>query len=441
MPSHEKLLFDDGPYEPLMDRQSDVRRKRHNLILTIWTIILFAGLTLVNHIQAQGALFSSGVDTSQLTIESPQVDAVLSAAPLIDSHNDFAIWIRAFYHNHIYAPNFTSPLYGQVDFPRLKEGRLSAQFWSVYVECPKSTNSSTTNATLFADESVYYEVIHDTIQQIDLIRRLAAARPDVFDLVSSSAQVWDGFRSGEGRISSFLSLEGLHQIGNSASALRVYHALGVRAAGLTHTCHNLYADSSEAVGAPAGGLSEAGRRIVAEMNRIGIMVDLSHASADAARLALEASKAPVIFSHSAASGVCNHPRNVPDDVLRQLKSNGGVVMVSFYPEHIRCGDPKEAELEDVVRNVIYIGEMIGYRHVGIGSDFDGMQKGPKGLEDVSRYPALVAELLRRGVGRAEMEGVVGANVLRVLRDVERVAEELQRQGAEVLEDDVKDMFA
>ncbi|KAK4464491.1 renal dipeptidase family [Cladorrhinum samala] len=421
-----------------MDRQHDLRRKRHNAILTVWMTILLAGLAILNHILSRG----SNSTTGQLTTIESQVDAVLSASPLIDSHNDFAIWIRAFYHNHIYAPNFTSPpLYGQVDFPRLKEGRLSAQFWSVYVECPKSTNSSTTNTTLFADESVYREVIHDTLQQVDLIRRLAAARPDVLDLVSSSAQVWEGFRSGKGRVSSFLSLEGLHQIGNSASVLRVYHALGVRAAGLTHTCHNLYADSSEAVGAPAGGLSEAGRRIVAEMNRIGIMVDLSHASADAARLALEASKAPVIFSHSAASGVCNHPRNVPDDVLRRLQSNGGVVMVSFYPEHVRCGDPSEAEMDDVVRNVMYIGEMIGYRHVGIGSDFDGMQKGPKGLEDVSRYPALVAELLRRGVGRAELEGVVGANVLRVLGEVESVAEDLQRQGAEVLEDDVKDMFA
>lgn len=209
-------------------------------------------------------------------------------------------------------------------------------------------------------------------------------------------------------------------------------------AALTHTCHNQYADSSEAEGHPSEGLSAAGARMVAEMNRMGMVVDLSHASADAARGALRVSRAPVLFSHSAAAALCQHPRNVPDDVLRGLAANGGVVMVSFYPAHLRCQGDRNAQLDDVADHVQYIGELIGYRHVGFGSDFDGMAKGPDGLEDVSRYPELVAELLRRGVGRAEMEGVVGGNVLRVLAQVERLAVEMS--GERELEDDVKDMF-
>lgn len=372
---------------------------------------------------------------SSTTTEN-SVDAILRAAPLIDGHNDFAIWIRAFYHNHIYAKNFTNTdeLYGQVDFPRLREGRIGAQFWSVYVECPGGSTES------FRDEE-YYENIHDTLQQIDLVHRLVQQFPDELVLASTAAEIWSNFRRDDApQISSVLGVEGLHQIGNSASILRMYHRLGVRYASLTHTCHNRYADSSEAVGGPLhGGLSAAGVRLVREMNRAGLIVDLSHTSFDTQRDALNVTRAPVIFSHSSAFAVCGHPRNVPDDVLRRLAANDGVIMVSFYPQHTHCEDPAAATLSHVADHIQYVGELIGYRHVGIGSDFDGMSAGPEGLEDVSKYPHLVAELVSRGISAADLEGVVGANVLRVLGQVELVAMELH-STEDVLEDDVGEFF-
>ncbi|KAK8092452.1 uncharacterized protein PG998_014937 [Apiospora kogelbergensis] len=362
------------------------------------------------------------------------VQAVLSGAPLIDGHNDFGIWIRAFYHNHIYAENFTGngQLYGQVDFPRLKQGQLRGQFWSVYTECPKKQNDF--------NDSTYHETIHDTLQQIDLVSRLTNEYPANMKAVSTASELWSDFGSRKPQISGFLGVEGLHQIGNSASVLRTYYSLGVRYASLTHTCHNAFADSSEAEdGRPAhGGLSVAGVRIVAEMNRLGMLVDLSHSSFDAQRHALRVSRAPVVFSHSGAFGVCAHVRNVPDDVLQRLAANGGVVMISFYPSHVRCGDPQNAALADVADHIQYVGALIGYRHVGIGSDFDGMAAGPRGLEDVSKYPQLITELLKRGVSRKDMEGVVGGNILRVLEEVENVAHHLSDEKP--LEDDVKDMF-
>ncbi|KAI1176313.1 membrane dipeptidase-domain-containing protein [Nemania sp. FL0916] len=407
------------------------------LILIIGTIIHASPATSIQRV------------LSLATSEDP-VEAILRAAPLIDGHNDFAIWIRAFYHNHIYAENFTNTgeLYGQVDFPRLREGRIGAQFWSVYVECPASTEIPESDAVpvSFSDEK-YYENIHDTLQQIDLVHRLVQRFPDELVLASTAADIWANFKSRRNKnkappISSILGIEGLHQIGNSASILRMYHALGVRYASLTHTCHNRYADSSEAAatGGPLHrGLSAAGVQMVREMNRAGMIVDLSHTSFDTQRDALNVTRAPVIFSHSAAFSVCAHPRNVPDDVLRLLAANDGVVMVSFYPEHVHCRDPARAALGHVADHIQYIGELIGYRHVGIGSDFDGMSAGPDGLEDVSKYPHLLAELVRRGIGAVDLEGVVGANVLRVLREVELAAMQLGSLE-DILEDDVKEFF-
>ena len=207
---------------------------------------------------------------------------------------------------------------------------------------------------------------------------------------------------------------------------------------LTHDCHNKYADSAAPSRPLHGGLSSAGTLLLREMNRIGMMVDLSHTSASTMRMALNVSKAPVLFSHSSSFTLCPHPRNVPDDILQTLKMNGGVVMVTFYPEYIRCHDPHKASLVDVANHIQYIGQLIGFQHVGLGSDFDGMAKGPLGLEDVSKYPALVWELIKRGLSDEAIAGVVGGNVLRVLRQVELVAASMSNVSA--LEDDVKPMF-
>ncbi|KAI0114677.1 membrane dipeptidase-domain-containing protein [Hypoxylon sp. NC0597] len=420
-----------SPNEPHIP---SVWRQKVSYALLIVVLVTLVGLRILYYMTLFEAQIIPTAKATRMSIQE-DVDAVLGAAPLIDGHNDFAIWIRAFYHNHIYAKNFTSSeeLYGQVDFPRLRQGLLRGQFWSVYVECPRKPGTN------FSDSN-YYENIHDTLQQIDLVYRLTQEFPESLSSVSTSSDVWNHFHARSPQIAGLLGIEGLHQIGNSASVLRMYYALGVRYATLTHTCHNAYADSSEAEGRPAhGGLSVAGKGIVREMNRLGMIVDLSHTSFDTQRDALAVSKAPVLFSHSGAFSVCSHVRNVPDDVLHLLARNGGVVMMTFYPEHVYCADPARTALSHVVDHMQYVGDLIGYRHVGIGSDFDGMPKGPEGLGDVSKYPDLVAELLRRGVPRADVEGIIGRNILRVLGDVERVASELK--GAKPLEDDVKDMFS
>ena len=200
----------------------------------------------------------------------------------------------------------------------------------------------------------------------------------------------------------------------------MYYALGVRYATLTHTCHNAYADSEEPQVPLHGGLSQAGAALVKEMNRMGMIIDLSHTSFATQRDVLGNSTAPVIFSHSNAFKRCRHTRNVPDDVLDTLKMNDGVIMVTFYDAFLE-EDPSSASLASVADHIEYIGKRIGYRHVGIGSDFDGMQAGPEGMEDVSKYPDLIAELQKRNLSQQEISGIMGLNIVRVLEHVEKVA--------------------
>jgi membrane dipeptidase len=264
-----------------------------------------------------------------------------------------------------------------------------------------------------------------------------------------------------GQLISPLGVEGLHQIGNSAATLRQFYALGVRYATLTHNCGNRFADAALAESplrkaAPVwGGVSPAGRLLIREMNRVGMIVDLAHTSVDTMRDVLgadgdkwEGSRAPVVFSHSSAYALCPHPRNVPDDVLDLVPRNRGLVMVNFNPEFISCVEapdredglpetvPGNATLQQVVRHVLHIGERIGFEHVGLGSDFDGILEVPVGLEDVSKFPDLVAELLRQGVSDEDVAKVVGGNMLRVWGEVEAVAEKMQKAGEPVLEDEL-----
>lgn len=361
--------------------------------------------------------------------ETDPVKAVLKGAPLIDTHNDFPIYIRYAYENDIYQPGFdnTSTLKGMVDFPRLQQGGIRGQFWSVYVGCPKDSGD-------YSNDTVYLPIVKETLQQIDLVHRLIARFPTNLRLALSSQDVWQQFRHSKlSVISSLLGAEGLHQIANSASIMRMYYSLGVRYITLTHSCHNIYADSCSEPPIH-GGLSVAGVAMVQEMNRIGMMVDLSHVSADSMRSALNVTRAPVIFSHSSAYAVCDHPRNVPDDVLLLVKKNGGVIQVNFAPEFVNCNNPEEASLEDVADHIEYIGKLIGYEHLGLGADFDGIPYAPKGLEDVSKYPDLIRELLNRGVSVKELQGMVGRNILRVMSEVEQVAYSMT--DVEPLQDDV-----
>ncbi len=297
----------------------------------------------------------------------------------------------------------------------MRRGKLGGQFWSVYVGCPNANESE------FGDD-MYYKSIHDTLQQIDVIHRLADAYPDVFQFVLSACEIIPAFR--RGRVASLLGVEGLHQIGNSAAILRQYYDAGVRYATLTHSCANVYADSASAP-AVHGGLSKKGEKLVREFNRLGMMVDLSHVSADTMRQAIAVSKAPPFFSHSSAYAVCPHERNVPDDVLMQVKEGNGAVCVNFYSRYVRCEQPEDATLSDVADHIEYMGGLIGYDHICLGSDFDGIEITPEGLDDVSKYPDLVAELLRRGISDVNVEKVVGLNTIRVLRDTEKVAQTLK----------------
>ncbi|PWW76285.1 hypothetical protein C7212DRAFT_196855 [Tuber magnatum] len=396
------------------------RRARENCFLGITFVILAALITL------GGFHFGDsihGCGGSYWPTEK-RVERILRRTPLIDGHNDLPFAIRSLFQNKIYNSNFTfdTSLPYQVDLPRLKKGRVGGTFWSVFVPCPDTKE---------IDDGVYYPSVQTTLQQIDLVHRLTNVYPDLA-LTSSPLAARHVHR--HGKIASVMGAEGLHQIGNSASNLRLYHSLGVRYVTLTHNCNNRYADSALPVNSTLwGGLSGDGKDIVKEMNRLGMIVDLSHTSHDTQMDTLEVTSAPVIYSHSSAYALCDHPRNVKDEALERVKGNNGVVMVNFYPMFVKCGR-SEARLEDVADHVEYIGKKIGWEHVGIGSDFDGIGKVPVGLEDVSKYPKLFEELLRRGVTDRQASLIAGENVLRVWRDVEKVSRKMNREGVKPLED-------
>jgi membrane dipeptidase len=285
-----------------------------------------------------------------------------------------------------------------------------------------------------------------------LFHRLRQQYPKYFTPSSTSHDAIKAFR--DGRLISPTAIEGLHQIGNSISTLRLYHQLGVRYATLTWNCHNKYADAALATGSDWSttvakpywkGLSPAGRDLIREMNRLGMLVDLSHVSQDTMRDALSGkgdanwngSLAPPIFSHSSAYAICAHPRNVPDDILQLVKQRNSVVMVNFNPEFVSCipakvpSDlpeyfPANSTLKQVVRHIKHIGELIGYDHVGIGTDYDGITETPAGLEDVSKFPDLIAELLRQGISDKDAAKIAGRNLLRVWKQADKIAKELQK---------------
>ncbi|KAJ8696688.1 hypothetical protein PTI98_006536 [Pleurotus ostreatus] len=350
--------------------------------------------------------------------------SILDKAPVIDGHIDLPMLARFLYKNNVTAIDLDSPMPAHVDIPRLREGKVGGFFWSVYVGCadPQEEGKDFINATWR---------VRDTLEQIDVARLLIDKYPETFQYAATSEDVKTAIRSG--KIASLLGVEGGHQLGNSLAVLRQYHALGVRYMTLTHTCHNAFADSC---GMAPGkkplhhGLSAFGRSLIDEMNRLGVLVDLSHTSDDTARQALQYSKAPVIWSHSSARAVHDVPRNVPDDILALIGpgkgQNDAVVMVNFAPAFV--AKPDEANVETVANHVDHIAQIAGKEHVGIGSDFDGIGDTPKGLEDVSQYPALIAELYKRGWNKYELAGLTGANFLRVFEGAERVARDIQISG-------------
>ncbi|MCI0376640.1 MAG: dipeptidase [Gemmataceae bacterium] len=328
------------------------------------------------------------------------------------------------------------------DIPRLRQGNVGAQFWSAYVSAETAKTGT---------------AVKQTLEQIDVIHRLVRGYPDVFAMASSADDVLRIHK--KGKIASLIGVEGGHSIDNSLGVLRSYYALGVRYMTLTHSDNVDWADS--ATDKPRhNGLTPFGEQVVMEMNRLGMLVDISHVSADTMRHALRVSKAPLIASHSSAWALANHPRNVPDDVLQLIAKNGGVVMVNFYsgfitPEGTRARKdfpkvmrelkakyPKEQDYQeamaqwrkenpmprgsvhDVVDHIEHIIEIAGADHAGLGSDFDGIGSTPEQLEDVSYYPYITQELLNRGHSRDAIHKILGGNALRVLRAAEAAAKKL-----------------
>ena len=369
--------------------------------------------------------------------------ALLREHPLVDGHNDLAWAARELAGYDFEALDIAGRLTTtQTDLPRLAEGGVGAQFWSVFVP-----------STLQGDSAVTA-----TLEQVDAVHRMIGTYADRLALARTADEVEQAAVTG--RIASLLGAEGGHSIGCSLATLRLLHVLGVRYLTLTHNDNTPWADSATDVPA-VGGLSEFGREVVREMNRLGMMVDLSHVAATTMRAALETADAPVVFSHSSALALCDTPRNVPDDVLASLTGNGGVCMVTFVPEFVspetaewrleaaaaaaevgvdakdweafgrftagwQREHPKpDATIEQVVAHLEHVREVAGIEHVGIGGDYDGTDTFPVGLEDVSGYPRLVAALLERSWSQHDVARLVRGNTLRVMRDVEAVARDLQ----------------
>ncbi|KAK9443358.1 Peptidase M19, renal dipeptidase [Metarhizium brunneum] len=355
---------------------------------------------------------------------------LMSRVPLIDGHNDWMHMIRAYYDFQVderFEPQ--RDLAGHVDLKRLVEGRAGAN------DHVSDNGFSPKEEDDFSDALHLYS-LRDTVQQIDLLYRIVDLYPDNLEIVHKSQDIMRIFKSG--KCASLMGAEGLHQIGNSSSALRIFHRLGVRYVTLAHGKNNLYVDSATSKAPVHHGLSSHGRDMVREMNRIGMIVDLSHVSEAAMVDALNVSQAPVIFSHSSAYALVPHARNVPDHVLDLLKENGGIIMISFIP-WLTNNEPEKSTVDDVVDHIVYVGDRIGYHHLGLGSDFDGMPTHVQGLEDVSKYPNVVARMLERGISPEDVEKVIGLNLIRVLRDVEEFAASHCR-SISVLEDKVPQLW-
>jgi len=334
--------------------------------------------------------------------------ALLAEFPVIDGHNDLPYQFNIQLQNQIYDIDLTQPQPRfDTDIPRLRAGQVGGQFWSVYVGC----------RTPYTD---WTDSVRATLEQVDVTRRMIEHYPDHFELALTAADIRDIMA--RGKIASLMGVEGAHSMEASLGTLRMLYALGARYMTLTHSCHSSWADSCTPE-PTHGGLTDFGRTAIGEMNRLGMLVDISHVSPDTMRDVLDVTKAPIIFSHSSALALCDNVRNVPDDVLARTAENGGIVMVNFYSGFVCC--QVACNLTDVADHIQYIASVAGWDHVGIGADYDGVSSLPTGLEDVSTYPDLFAELLRRGVSEADLAKVANGNLLRVLEAVEEVAAQLR----------------
>ena len=392
------------------------------------------------------AAFTAALPQSNDSALLERARGLLKQTPLIDGHNDYPWALREKAQRNFEKLDIAKPQPSiMTDIGRLRAGGIGGQFWSVYVPVELAGQSAVTA----------------TLEEIDTVHQMVRRYPDTFELALTADDVERIFK--KGRIASLIGMEGGHSIDNSLAALRMFYRLGARYMTVTHSKNTAWADS--ATDDPKfGGLAPFGEEVVREMNWLGMLVDLSHVSPETMEDAIRVSQAPVIFSHSSARALNDVPRNVPDNILRMLPKNGGVVMVTFVPgflspkvaawqklqdaesarltkqfpadtaavtrgvnEWTSAHPAPRATLAEAADHIDHIRKVAGIDHIGLGSDFDGITMVPEGLEDVSKYPALVAELLRRGYKDDDVRKILGENILRVMREVEKVSKRLQSE--------------
>lgn len=420
--------------------------------MRLFNLVMVVGIALIAHAAYAAQAGTDKIpalqqDTSGQTDDAllRKVREILHEVPLIDGHNDTPWQYLKRVNNNLDRLNLTSDTSSlehpmRTDLRRLRAGCVGAQFWSAFVMPPKDNGC----------------VSRGFFEQIDLIHRMITRHSDSLELAQTADDILRIHRSG--KIASLIAIEGGHSIDNSLAVLRMFYLCGARYMTLTHNRNCDWADS--ATDKPAhGGLTPFGHEVIHEMNRLGMLVDLSHVSIDTMRQALDISEAPVIFSHSCARALCDTPRNVPDDILKRLAEKDGIIMVAFLPDYIAGenytlekaeenrleslypGQPEkvhegmrhwwhtqhhtDVKLAQVADHIDHIRKVAGIDHVGIGSDFDGFEGAVKGLEDVSRFPDLLAELMRRGYTPEDIKKIAGLNFLRVFRAAEQTAVRIQ----------------
>nr|XP_014428040.1 dipeptidase 2 isoform X2 [Pelodiscus sinensis] len=345
--------------------------KSDPLKLFLWLLLLIA----------DGLVFGTDKPERERAVK------LMKQAPLIDGHNDLPLRLRILYKNRLSKINLKTLNTTVTNIQKLQNGHVGAQFWSVYVLCNAQNK----------------DAVRLTLEQIDVVKRMCQ-RYQEFEFVTTSQGIADSKK-----IACLIGIEGGHSIDSSLATLRIYYDLGVRYMSLTHTCNTPWAESSSKgvhnFYPYVTGLSSFGKEVVMEMNRLGMMIDLSHTSDSTAKMVLNISRAPVIFSHSSSFSVCNHSRNVPDDILQTLV--------------VACGR-EIVNISTVADHFDHIKKVAGSKSIGIGGDYDGVDQFPEGLEDVSKYPGLIEELLRRGWTEEELKGVLRENLIRVFKEVENV---------------------
>lgn len=383
--------------------QSSDRKQSCVLALAAGLVFVFAAVDL-------------RADDRPKVVLTPEAEAIHFAGMLFDGHNDLPWEIREKGNSSFDVLDISQdqPTL-HTDIKRLRKGGLKAQFWSVYVP---------------AEFDKTGDALSQTLHQISIVKTMLKRYPETFEFASTAADVERIVASG--RIASMMGVEGGYSIENEISNLQRLYDEGCRYMTLTHSKSLTWADS--ATDEPkVNGLSDFGREVVLEMNRLGMLIDLSHVSPETMKQSLAVTRAPVIFSHSSARAICDHPRNVPDDVLPLVTKNGGVVMVNFFSAFIAPTDVLKKDknapgtLHDVVDHIDHLVKVAGIDHVGIGSDFDGVPRLPEQLESVATYPLITQELLNRGYSKESIHKILGGNIMRVLRAAEEVGNSLKNK--------------